>query len=65
MKPYFGISDFFVRSEWHHRASQHWHGLLWLDDGPNTETAAPTEIAVFVNCWVSCVNTAVAPGAIG
>jgi len=60
MKPYFGISDFFVRSERQHRGSQHWHGLLWLDDAPDTET--PTEIAAFVDCWVSCVNTAVAPG---
>jgi len=61
-KPYFGISDFFVCSEWQHRGSQHWHGLLWLDDAPDTETAAPTEIAAFVNRWASCVNTAVAPG---
>jgi len=36
--------------------------LLWLDDAPDTETAAPTEIAAFVDRWVSWVNTAVAPG---
>jgi len=63
MKPYFGISDFFVRSEWQHQGAQHWHGLLWLDDAPDTETAAHTEIPAFVDRWVSCVNTTtVAPG---
>ena len=55
MNPYFGISDFFFRSEWQHRGSHHWH-----DDAPDTETAAPTEIAAFVDLWISCVNTAVA-----
>ena len=62
MKLYSGISDFFVCSEWQHRGSQHWHGLLWLDNASDTETGAPTEIAAFVDRWVSCVNAAVASG---
>ena len=49
MKPYFGISAFFFRSECQHLSSQHWHGLLWLDDAPDTENAAPAEIAAFVD----------------
>jgi len=62
MKPYLGFSDFFVRSEWQHWGSQHWHGLLWHDDASDTETAVPVKIAASVDRWVSCVNTAIGPG---